>query len=412
MKKTIKFILKSLLGLIILAFLLYSGFRVKEYFAGNKYVSYLKKNTLIQSPIKESLELKFDNEFYNNNLFLVGELHEVETSPIIDVAMFKNLHEKININANIAEMDIAQSYYLNKYLNGSSTQNLDTILKNWVVSIGQISKAYRNEKWGKLKDYYQNLPDNKKFKVFGIDKISDFSLLHALLTEKTSNQYQIPKDKKKLIKWGTANIPKILSNHDFEEDDRRLLKNIHFNILNFDEIKSRDEFMFKNFQHYYEQNNWANKKLYGCFGFYHTLQGLEKTFAGRLKKSKQLDIKEKMISVNAIYTNSHLTVLSSYLPPFIADNTEYTKLAFSHDSMFDYYVMGIEDFKRVGEKKSINLFQLNANNSPYNQSLRGTSNFSLLPFWGSINIKDKNTVTTDYFQYIFVVDGADWIQPG
>jgi len=66
----------------------------------------------------------------------------------------------------------------------------------------------------------------------------------------------------------------------------------------------------------------------------------------------------------------------------------------------------------VGEKKSINLFQLNANNSPYNQSLRGTSNFSLLPFWGSINIKDKNTVTTDYFQYIFVVDGADWIQPG
>lgn len=399
------------MGLILLAFLIYSGFRVKEYFVGNKYISYLQKNTLIQSPIKDSLQLKFDNEFYNNNLFLVGELHEVETSPIIDVAMFKNLHEKINVNVYLAEMGIAQSYYLNQYLNDSSTLNLDGILKNWVVNIGQVSKVYRNEKWEKLKEYYQTLPYNKKFKVFGINKISDFNLLHTLLTEKTPNQYEIPKEEKELIKWGTINIPKILSNHHFEEDDRMLLENIYFNISNFEKIKYRSEFMFKNFQHYYEQNNWLNKKLYGCFGFYHTLQGLEKTFAGRLKKSNELGFKEKMISVNAIYINSHMTVLSSYLPSFIADETEYTRLAFSHDSMFDFYIVGIEDFKRIIEKNSINLFKLNTKNSPYYQSLRGTSNFSLLPFWGGIDIKDKNTVTTDYFQYLFVVDGADWIQP-
>lgn len=403
---------KSILVLIILAFLLYSGFRIKEYFVGNKYVSYLKKNTLIQSPIKDTLQLKFDEEFYDNHLFLVGELHEVETSPVIDVAMFKHLHEKINVEVYLAEMDIAQSYYLNQYLNNSSTQNLNNILKDWVIYIGQVSKAYRKGKWEKLKYYYQTLPDTKKFKVFGVDKMNDFNLLHTLLKEKVPVEYTIPKGENEIIGWGTKNIPEILSTHDFEENDRQLLENIHFNISNLEKIKSRDEFMYKNFHHYYEQNDWMNKKLYGCFGFYHTLQGLEKTFAGRLNKSNEVNIKEKMISINAIYTNSHLTVLSSYLPPFIADDTEYTKLAFSHDSMFDYYVMGIEDFKRVGEKKSINLFQLNARNSPYNQSLRGTSNFSLLPFWGSINIKDEDTVTTDYFQYIFVVDGADWIKPG
>lgn len=411
MKKTIKFILKGLLGLIILTFLLYSGFRVREYFVGNKYVSYLEKNTLEQTPIADSLVLKFNDQFYNNNLFLVGELHEVATSPIIDVAMFIHLNEKVNITANIAEMDIAQAYYLNKYLNGSSTQNLETILKNWGVFIGQVSKAYRDGKWGKLKDYYQSLPDNKKFKVFGIDKISDFSLLHNLLNEKIPYAYQIPKDKEKLIKWGTANIPKILSNHDFGLNECQLLENIYFNLSNYKNIKYRDEFMFKNFKRFYKQNDWANNNLYGCFGFYHTLQGLQRTFAGRLRNSNQPNIKEKMVSINTINTNAHITVLSSYLPSFIADNTEYTRLSFSNDNTFDNYILGIEDFKRAGKKKSINLFQLNADEAPYNHSLRGISNFSLLPFAPSINIKNKNTATTDYFQYIFVVDGADWIQP-
>jgi len=411
LKKTINFIWKSLLGLILLVFVLYTGFRIKEYFIGNKYVSYLENHSLVKSPIEDTLQLKFDNNFYNNNLFLVGELHEVETSPIIDVAMFKNLHQEINIDAYIGEMDIAQSYYLNEYLKNSSSLDLDSILRNWVINIGQISKSYRNGKWQELKYYYQTLPDNQKFRVFGVDKISDFNLVHSLLSEKLPGQYQIPKGKKELIEWGADNIPKILSDHEFEEKDLLLIENIHFNLSNLEKIKYRDEFMLQNFQRYYQQNNWLDKKLYGCFGFYHTLQGLENTFAGKLKNSKDLDFKEKIVTVNAIYTDSHLTVLSSYLPTFIADNTEYTKLPFSHDSMFDFYVVGIEDFKRVSNKNSINLYQLNAKNSPYHSSLRGISNFSLLPFWGSIDIKDKNTVTTDYFQYVIVVNGADWIQP-
>src|SRR5699024_8991670 len=95
------------------------------------------------------------------------------------------------------------------------------------------------------------------------------------------------------------------------------------------------------------------KSLYGCFGLYHTLQGLEKTFAGKIKKS-ELGIGSKMISINPIYLNSHLTVLSSYLPWFIADDTEYTRLSISQDNMFDNYIIGIQDFKRVGNKNSIN----------------------------------------------------------
>lgn len=49
---------------------------------------------LVKSPIKDPLKLEFDDEFYKNSLFLIGEFHEFAASPTIDVAMFKHLHEK------------------------------------------------------------------------------------------------------------------------------------------------------------------------------------------------------------------------------------------------------------------------------------------------------------------------------
>ncbi len=409
MKKKSSFIWKTLLGLITLVLILYIGFRIKEYFIGNKYVSYLEDYMLVKSPIKDPLKLEFDDEFYKNSLFLIGEFHEFAASPTIDVAMFKHLHEKKDIRIYLAEMDIAQSYYLNEYLEQSSKFSLDRILENWIVNIGQISKIYRNEKWGKLKKYYENLTADKKFQVIGIDVIRDYKLLHTLLNQKLLYQYEIPKDKDGLIQWGILNLPEILSEHAYAEEDRLLLNDITFILTNMKESNTRDEFMFRQFKYYYQQKNWSDKSLYGCFGLYHTLQGLEKTFAGKIKKS-ELGIGSKMISINPIYLNSHLTVLSSYLPWFIADDTEYTRLSISQDNMFDNYIIGIQDFKRVGNKNSINLFQLNAKNSPYKESLRGISNFSLTPFFG-IDIKNKNTATTDYFQYVFVIDGSDWVPP-
>lgn len=409
MKKILSLIGKALLGLIALVLILYLGFRIKEYFAGIKYVDYLENHTLVKNPIGEPLIVEFDDEFYKHNLFLLGEFHEFATSPIIDVAMFKHLHEKINADIYLAEMDIAQSYFLNEYLKQSTKLSLDRILESWVVNIGKISKNYRNGKWENFKKYYTNLSADKKFQVIGVDAIRDYKLLQILLSEKLPDQNKIPEDEDELIKWGIFNIPKILSEHNFAKEDEQLLNDIVFNLENSEKSNTRDEFMFRQFKYYYHQKNWSTKNLYGSFGLYHTLQGFENTFAGRINRSEHTN-SVKMVSVNPIYLNSHLTVKSSYLPWFISDNAEYTRLSISQDNMFDNYIIGIEDFKRVGNKNSINLFKLNAQNSPYQKSLRGISNFSLTPFFG-INIKNKNTVTTDYFQYVFVIDGSDWVSP-
>jgi hypothetical protein len=47
--------------------------------------------------------------------------------------------------------------------------------------------------------------------------------------------------------------------------------------------------------------------------------------------------------------------------------------------------------------------------SPYKQTNRGLDNFSIIKLFGGIPI-DENKVTTDYIQYLFYVDGADWMK--
>ena len=414
MKKILKItivLLLSIFGVIIIA---YSTFRIKEYFIGNKYVEYLRNNTITIST--NNSPIKFENlnpEFYSNNIFLTGEIHEVESSQKIDFSLFKHLNQKINVKIYLAEMDIAQAYYMNKFIQNSTDLDLKTILNKWVVYIGRYNKDYY-EKWNNYKKLYSSIPDERKFKIVGIERISDFELLHKLLFEKLSAfKVKIPSKKNNLILWGVNELPNIIYtyNNSLELEDIELLNDIHFNLAEYNSDENRDERMFQNFKHYYLDNNWGNKKLYGCFGFFHTLGGETNTFAGKLNNSEQLSLKDKIISMNGIYVDSYLTVLSESLPELMKDNGKFTRFRFSYDNMLTMYIVGIEDFKRATSENSISLLRLNGENSPYKKSLRGTDNFRILPLWDGIKIRNKNSVTTDYIQYVFFVRDADWSEP-
>ena len=125
--------------------------------------------------------------------------------------------------------------------------------------------------------------------------------------------------------------------------------------------------MYDNFLRYYEQNDWESKKIYGCFGLYHSLQGIDNTLGGRIKTNSFLS--GNMVSLITLYNHSHLTVPSQGLPDYLADNNTYTRLPYSNGNIFLGYIKGIEDFKRVSAKNSINLFKLDGANSPYNLSI-------------------------------------------
>ncbi len=409
MKKILWFLAKTGLLHSALLLLIYPGFRLNEYLVGNKFVKYLEKNKLESVSINDSIPLHFDHDFFNNQLYLVGEVHEVESSPIIDVSMFKYLNQNNAITTYVAELDISQAYYLNKYLKDSTNISLKEILKKWSVLIGQNSTEYRENKWKRLKVYYQQLDSFKKFTVHGVDRLQDFELLYRLLQEKIPAKYanEIPQNKDSIINWASANLPEILQLNMLDLQDSLLLSNIVFNCKNWSNIHSRDEFMYKNLKRYYQQNQWKNTKIYGCFGLYHALQGCSHSFAGRIKENSFLN--GQMVSLMESYANSYLTLPSQALPSFLADKGRYTRLSYSYDNLFLFYIKGIEDYKRVSNNHSISLFKLDAKYSPYSMSNRGLYNFSLLPIFGSIPIA-KAKATTDYAQYVFFVNGANCIK--
>ncbi|MFC3809380.1 hypothetical protein [Lacihabitans lacunae] len=380
--------------------------------ASRKYVNYLKTNVEIVE-MKDSLQFtSLNTDFYNNDLFFVGEIHEVKTSPRIDFALFTQLNEKVNIELYLAEMDIAQAYYLQKYIEGSNEMELKDILKNWVVYIGSISDQYRN-KWVKLREYYAQLPEKSKFQIVGLDKIADYTLLRKLVEEKIPEQFltELPTDDEKWSVWSSKNLDKIIKSGLSENNEISILKDIQFNISTNSKIKSRDKFMFENFKRYYLEKEWKNKKIYGGFGFAHTLQAYDYTLAGRIKKDTLLPYKNKMVSMNALYVNSRLTVQSAALPKFLQDKgKDFTRFKFSYDNRLFMYIKGIADYKKVTRPNTISLIKLDSKDSPYLYSARGTKTKRLIPIWEGFDIIE-GTSTTDYAQYVFFVRNADWIVP-
>ena len=384
--------------------------------ASRKHTKYLEKN--LESISLNNTDLQFyslDSNFYNNNLFFVGEIHEVSTSPKIDVAMFKQLHKIAGVRTYVAEMDIAQAYFINEYIRGSDEFELKYILKEWVVGIGQKSAEVR-EKYTALREYYQSLSKSEKFEIVGIEMNTDFELIRKLLTMKLIlNEKELNIDDDSLIVWGQKKLPKLI-----EDNKTKLSKIDYLNLLNiqynFEKYNPnwywyRDKYSYQNFKNIYEQRQWKTEKLYACFGFAHTLQAYPYTLAGRIKNDKELSLSGKMVSMNALYVDSYLTVTSKGLPKFMRSKNEFTRLKLSYDNYLFMYLKGIRDYKKVTDKNTITLFKLDGENSPYKESLRGTKNFALVPIWDGFKIEDKNTVTTDYAQYVFFVRNADWVKP-
>lgn len=406
-KKTKQMKTRNLLSLLALLICLGSC-------TSSKHVRYLEKNTEAVK-ITDTLQFKsLDKKFYSNKLFFVGEIHEVNTSPKIDIAMFKQINKIQKIDFYLAEMDIVQGYYLQKYLEGSNDLSLKEILKNWVVYIGSISEQYRN-KWVQMRKYYAELPADSKFKLIGLDRLADLDLLSLLLSEKLPSAYanNIPKDKTDLLIWCENTLPSIISSESIKiaPEDLKLLQDIYFNVSNMDKIKSRDKFMYTNFKTYYEQNQWKNKTFYGGFGFAHTLQAYNYTLAGRIKKDTTMPFSNQMVSMNALYVNSRLTVQSSALPKFLQDKgNAFTRFKFSYDSRLFMYIKGIADFKKVTKPNTISLIKLDTKGSPYSYSARGTKTKSLIPIWQGFDIIAGST-TTDYVQYVLFVRNADWTIP-
>lgn len=141
-KKVFKILLKTIVAVILIAFISYWLFLGWEYITGEKYVRYLKNNIETTSLDKTFSYKLIDKDIEKNKLILVGEIHGFKEPEKIDFNFFKHLNSKFNIKNYIAEFDFVQSIYLNRFLKTGNEEFLNKALKNWGVIQGRNNQDY------------------------------------------------------------------------------------------------------------------------------------------------------------------------------------------------------------------------------------------------------------------------------
>jgi len=72
------------------------------------------------------------------------------------------------------------------------------------------------------------------------------------------------------------------------------------------------------------------------------------------------------------------------------------------------YLVGIKDFNRMTPESSKSLVKLNAEDSPYSNTIRMNQAIQLLPVTDLLEFNDKGK---PYTQYTIFVRNSDWAQP-
>lgn len=284
-------------------------------------------------------DIVFDDAFYAAKVILLGEIHGFADNQKLDKQLLIQLNKKTGLRHYIAEMDSTTAKMLNTYL-------ADSIKKN--EQLKQVVQAIS-----------KRIPQQSSVELF--NKWSDIYDYNLTLP-----------DSLKLVVIGI----------DTDFDDTKKTP--------------RDAAMIENFKNAVKNNHLENARFYGLFGFFHVIQnqtanGYE-SFAARLKKENI-----KLVSMVSYTLDSDMYLPKN--PQFPTPEDEKVNWVNADGPLF--LVKGINDLKAESTPNSITLFKLNNANSPYlhSQSLLQMKSRlfgeSLEPLNGS--------VTTDYFQYVFLL---------
>jgi hypothetical protein len=376
----------------------------------------------------------FDEAFYQNQVFLVSESHGYYKPHEVDLELFKQINKVNGVHHYLAEIDFSQAYYLNKYLTTGNEDLLKAIYQYWYNTKAQWGCKAGFEKWKKMFAYNQTLSADKKIIILGLDEAQDLNmnvrLLNGLLN---AAGYKSGSDKKldSIRLFGNINLDKDSARRAFTRYARKLDTIIGNSIHKYKKIftssffsfsyiihniaskMGREAKIFENFNTLYTQYKLADEKFYGFWGRFHAMQDSinhDMPFAGMLRNST-LPLKNKIVSIPVFCTESSSMIPTGFLPPIAQQKgTVYSKVNMVNDDSYIYQVKGIKALKNLADNSTISIFKLTGAASPYFNGLNlveSTSGMDKNFEWNG----NKNTATTNYFQYAIVVRNSDWAIP-
>nr|WKN35215.1 hypothetical protein K4G66_22820 [Tunicatimonas sp. TK19036] len=349
MKKALRIIGKIILVIVgvHLAAFLFFWIKNKAYIGGTEdsLIEYLNQHKQDISDPESAINL-FDEDFYSNQLFLLGENHGAADVQQVDKQLFIHLHEKLGLRYYVAEMDSIRARRLNSFLSSPTKDaaTLKQVVADIALRIPQQSSQGLYEKWMNFYDYNQRQPDSMQMIVLGIDK-------------------------------------------DFEDTSQGI---------------GRDSIMLLNFKKIVEDRQLEDELFYGLFGYTHVLQdrvmgGGFTPLAAKIKKS-DLPCADAVASIVCYNIDSEVRLPATGQYPAPPD--EKTTLL-NVDGPF-VLVKGIKDLEEATEENTITLFDLDAPASPYTATQR-LAGVKVNLMGSDVLPTDESQSTTDLFQYVVLI---------
>ena len=357
----------------------------------------------------------FDDAFYENRLFLLGEVHGMQKPQELDFALLKHLNGRVGVRYYIAEVDAVKAHYLNEYLKTGDTLTLNKVFRSWIAEKMQWANRDFYRKIGRIRVLNQTLPEARRICFVGIDRIQDKPLVAERLKELLRGR-ELPKTARlladSLVNRLAQNRPDSVVadaaqawldtwqnatasyNRAFGRDTASL-RQLLTNVLYLKTIKSREKTIFANFQTLLPSLN--NEKLYGFWGFFHVLQQPTLTRGKPFAcLAKELGI--PVVSITCSYLDSYMMLPGAYRTDKLNNDGELMRTE------------GIDAMRAVTRPNTLTLFALDRPGSFARQTPIRIKYGPFMPPSQRMKFDPKRPVT-DYFQYVILVRNSDMTKP-
>ncbi len=389
--------------------------------------TYLRQNSLVFTGSQPASYQLFDSTFYQNEIFLLGEVHGYAVPQQIDLALIKHLHERVGLRYYLAEMDMGQAALLNGYMDTGNPMLLDSLFQGFLAQTYAGTSQWGNQqfydKLVSIQTYNQTLPVDKHIRFLGVDWFQSknkvaVSYIKQIVQERITAPVLNPllDSLRILVAQDSLNLKKLAPfasrvNTDYtlhKEDYQLIFGNQLLNFRQFfetlscaDRKMSRDDVAAHMTQFLIRELGLEHEKLYGLWGMTHILQAgvnQQQTFSGLLKSAGK-----RVVSLQILYKDSEMLIHRSAVPfVFRKRGEEFVRMKNLNSDGPVFKTEGFSDLEPFCQPNAVTLFRLNRPGSPY------TSALHLVKVGGMTGSKIKpneaeRTVTTDYFQYAFVV---------
>ena len=386
---------------------------------------YLEKNRF------DLTSTEFDFPQKDFKIIGFGAYHGSAKTELTEYGLLKSLTKSGTIKYYLPETDLSIGHFFNRYLITGDTLLLKDLVANYGTKVPQEKSIETFEKWKEIKKLNDNLAENDKLAVVGIDLLVTYKYTSKHLLEIIDfkqNQEKSFHEIVKMVELDTTDFSPYYNSYskdvlkkfvlDYEKNPTNfqkaisdefifdhIIKNLKNTFDNFDNSSKREGIIYDNYISLSALYNFDEKPQFARFGFFHIekqREGKNPSFFTRLIENNVYK-REQIISVIGYLTESR--VLWDLIYDEEGNYEKHTtEGGFGIGDYDKEYFLGIEHLKK-SKLSDITLFRLNKKHTPYSDGVPDLMEI-VMTDQESNGEQVKGKSTTEFIDYAVLISNS------